>query len=86
MRLRKDYLEEQLKDDNFRREYEKLSPQYDIAHRLLSYREETGMTQKELAKLIGIKRSELSKLESAMSILSDETNNKVINTLGNGSN
>ena len=34
MRLRKDHLEEQLKDDNFRREYEKLSPQYDIAHRL----------------------------------------------------
>ncbi len=44
MRLRQDFLEEPLKDDNFQREYEKLYPQYDIAHRLLSYREGTGMT------------------------------------------
>lgn len=77
MRLRKDYLEEQLKDDNFRREYEKLSPQYDIAHRLLSYREETGMTQKELAKLIGIRRNELDKLESATIPISDDTLTKI---------
>lgn len=66
MTLTKDYLAERLKDDKFRAAYEEIAPEFDIARALLKYREENGMTQAELAKKIGIHRSDLSKLESAM--------------------
>jgi transcriptional regulator with XRE-family HTH domain len=53
-------LTEELKDDDFREEYERLGPGFDIA-RLRMLR---GLTQKELAKLVGTRQPSISRLES----------------------
>lgn len=63
--LRKDVLAEKMQDPDFLAAYEEMDPDFLIAEALLDYRLANDMTQKELAKKIGINRSDLSKLESA---------------------
>ena len=59
-----DYLQEQLKDPEFRAEYEALQPEHAVIQALIDARKETGMTQKELSKRTGIAQGDISKLES----------------------
>ncbi len=59
----KDYLKEQLKDPEFRREYEALEPEYEIIRQIILARNELNMTQEELAERSGIKQSNISRLE-----------------------
>jgi predicted transcriptional regulator len=59
----KDHLKEQLKNPEFRREYETLEPEYEIIRQIIHARSELNMTQKELAELSGIKQSNISRLE-----------------------
>lgn len=58
-----DYLQEQLKDPEFRAEYEALQPEHAVIQALIDARKETGMTQKELSKRTGIAQGDISKLE-----------------------
>lgn len=60
----KDYLEKQLKDPEFRKEYEALEPEYQLAKSIIELRFKRGITQKELAERIGTKQSGISRLES----------------------
>ncbi|MBT9168775.1 MAG: Antitoxin HigA1 [Syntrophomonadaceae bacterium] len=60
----KDYLEKQLKDPEFRKEYEALEPEYQLAKSIIELRLKRGITQKELAERIGTKQSGISRLES----------------------
>lgn len=60
----KDYLEKQLKDPEFRKEYETLEPEYQLAKSIIELRLKRGITQKELAEKIGTKQSGISRLES----------------------
>lgn len=60
----KDYLAKQLQDDEFRAEYEALAPQYEITKQLIRLRNEQNLTQGELAERIGMKQSNISRLES----------------------
>jgi transcriptional regulator with XRE-family HTH domain len=60
----KDYLEKQLKDPEFRKEYEALEPEYQLARSIIELRLKRGITQKELAEKIGTKQSGISRLES----------------------
>lgn len=60
----KDYLEKQLKDPEFRKEYEALEPEYQLAKSIIELRLKRGITQKELAEKIGTKQSGISRLES----------------------
>jgi len=64
MRNFDDFLAEQLQDPEFRREYEALQPEYEIVRQLISARADQGLTQKELAQRIGIRQSNISRLES----------------------
>ncbi len=59
----KDHLKEQLKDPDFRSEYEALEPEYEIIRQIILARNESNMTQKELAERTGIKQSNISRLE-----------------------
>ena len=59
-----DYLQEQLKDPEFRAEYEALQPEHAVIQALIDARKETGITQKELSKRTGIAQGDISKLES----------------------
>ncbi|MBQ8633356.1 MAG: helix-turn-helix transcriptional regulator [Lachnospiraceae bacterium] len=54
---------ELMKDDEFRSEYEKLQPRYEIISQIIEARKEQNMTQAELAKLVGTQKSNISRLE-----------------------
>ncbi len=58
------YLEEQLKDPEFRKEYEALEPEYTIMQAMIDARTSKGLTQKELSIRSGIAQGDISKLEN----------------------
>lgn len=55
---------ELMQDDQFREEYEKLHPRYEIISRIIEVRKEQNMTQEQLAHKIGTQKSNISRLES----------------------
>lgn len=63
----RNYLNEQLKDDAFKAEYEKLEPEFSIIQAVIDARKSTNITQKELAERTGIAQSDISKLENGNS-------------------
>ena len=58
-----DFLNEQLKNEELKKEYDKLTPEYEIIAAIIKARNEKGLTQLELAKTIGTDQSRISKLE-----------------------
>jgi DNA-binding XRE family transcriptional regulator len=53
-----------MKDEEFRNEYEKLKPRYDIISQIIEERAKQEMTQEELAFRVGTQKSNISRLES----------------------
>ncbi|HRY90764.1 MAG TPA: helix-turn-helix transcriptional regulator, partial [Candidatus Gracilibacteria bacterium] len=53
-----------LKDDDLRKAYDELEPEFAIARIIIKKRLEKGFTQSELARKIGTKQSAISRLES----------------------
>lgn len=60
----REHLNEQLKCPEFYKEYKALEPEYEIIRQVLKARTEQNITQKELAERVGIKQSNISRLES----------------------
>ena len=58
-----DFLNDQLKDPEIKREYDALQPERTIMQTLIDARKRSGLTQKELAERTGIAQSDISKLE-----------------------
>ena len=54
---------EWMKDPEYRMEYEKLEPEFQIARQIIGARIKQKMTQKELAKKIGTGQAVISRLE-----------------------
>lgn len=50
-------------NEELRREYEALAPEYEIAKMLIACRNSEHLTQKQLSELTGIDQSDISKLE-----------------------
>jgi DNA-binding XRE family transcriptional regulator len=63
----KKYLEKQLKNDDFKKEYEALEVEFNIIQAMIDARKKSGLTQKELAEITGIPQSEISRLENGNS-------------------
>ncbi len=59
-----DFLNEQLKNPEFKKEYDALEPEFAIIRAILDARKETGLTQKELSERTGIAQGDISKLEN----------------------
>ena len=59
-----DFLQEQLQDPEFRKEYEALQPERVVMQAIIDARKRSGMTQKELAEKTGIAQGDISKLEN----------------------
>lgn len=59
-----DYLKEQMKDPEFKAEYEALEPEFSIIQAIIDARKEIGITQKELSERTGITQADISKLET----------------------
>ena len=53
-----------LKDEEFKIEYEKLKPRYEMIEQIIRVRREQNITQAELAKRVGTQKSNISRLES----------------------
>ena len=58
-----DFLKEQLKDPEFKKEYDALQPEHAIIQAIIDARKKNGMTQKELSENTGISQGDISKLE-----------------------
>lgn len=58
------YLREQLKDPHFAARFKKAGEAWDVALQLAALRKESGLSQKELAKLVGTSQQQISRLES----------------------
>lgn len=54
-----------MKNPEFRREYEKLQPEFEIARAIIEARIKRKITQKELAKRMGTGQAVVSRLEGA---------------------
>ena len=64
MKTLNDMLSDQLKDDEFRREYEAIQPELDVIRAIVDARTSHNLTQKELAERTGINQADISKLEN----------------------
>lgn len=53
-----------LKDDGVRKAYETLEPEFAVAQAVIEKRIEMGLTQSQLAQIIGTKQSAIARLES----------------------
>jgi len=58
------YLEEQLKDPAFVARFEQAGEAWDVALQIAALREQAGLSQKELAKLLKVSQQQISRLES----------------------
>lgn len=64
MKTLNDMLEKQLKDDEFRKEYEAIQPEMDVIRAIVDARASQNLTQKELAERTGINQADISKIEN----------------------
>ena len=59
-----DYLQEQLEDPEFKKEWDDIQPEMDVIRAMIDARIEHNLTQKELAARTGIDQADISKLEN----------------------
>lgn len=58
------YLKEQLKDPEFKAEWDALQPEMALVQAMIDARKQTGLTQQQLADRTGISQSDISKFET----------------------
>lgn len=58
------FLREQMQNDDFRREYEKLEEEFTLARELIELRRKRNLTQKELSERVGTSQPAIARLES----------------------
>ena len=58
-----EFLEEQMKDPEFRAEWDALEPEFAIVQAMIDARRIKGITQKQLSEKTGIAQSDISRLE-----------------------
>lgn len=59
-----DYLQEQLKDPEFKKEWDDIQPEMDVIRAMVDTRIGQNLTQKQLAERTGIDQADISKLEN----------------------
>ena len=67
-------LAKQMKDEEFKKEYEAIQPEMDVIRAIVDARTSQNLTQKELSERTGINQADISKLENG-------TRNSSINLL-----
>lgn len=71
-----------MKDEEFKAEYEKLKPRYDVISQIIEARTSQNITQEELALRVGTQKSNISRLESGTYNPSLDFLSKVARSLG----
>ena len=59
-----DYLQEQLEDPEFKKEWDDIQPEMDVIRAIIDNRIAQNLTQKELAERTGINQADISKIEN----------------------
>lgn len=59
----REFLNEQLQDEEFKKEWEDIQPEIDVIRAMVEARISQNLTQKELAARTGINQADISKLE-----------------------
>lgn len=77
-----DFLTEQMKDEEFRKEYEALEPEFTIMQAMIDARNAEGLTQKELSVRSGIAQCDISKLENGNANPSIRTLQRLATAMG----
>ena len=78
----KELLAEQMKDEEFRKEYEALEPEFTIMQAMIDARNAEGMTQKELSERSGIAQGDISKMENGSANPSIKTLQRLAKAMG----
>jgi len=78
----KNYIKKQLKDPNFKAEYEESQSEFEVMQAIIKARLESHLSQKELAKKSGIRQSNLSRIESGASLPNISTLEAIAKGLG----
>ncbi len=60
----RNYLNEQLRNPEFKKEWDRLEPEFNMMQAMIDARKRCNMTQKELAERTGIDQSDISKIET----------------------
>ena len=64
MKTLNEMLSEEMKNDEFRKEYEAIQPELDVIRAMVDARNSVNMTQKELSERTGISLADISKIEN----------------------
>ncbi|WP_123054661.1 helix-turn-helix transcriptional regulator [Clostridium sp. JN-1] len=76
------FFEKQMQDEEFRKEYNEMTPKYEIIKEIIQERNVQNLTQKQFADKVGIKQSNISRLESGNYNPSIEFLQKIAKALG----
>ncbi|GHV58841.1 hypothetical protein AGMMS49579_26440 [Spirochaetia bacterium] len=57
-------LKSEMKDEQFRKEYEQLEDEFNLAEEVLKLRQKQNLSQNDLAKIAGTSQSAIARLES----------------------
>ena len=60
----KDFREKALKDPEVKAEYDRLGAAFHLKRQMIALRKRAGLTQEQMADLLGTKKSNISRLES----------------------
>ena len=82
LKMAEKFLEEQLEDPEFRAEWNRTALARAVSLGIISYRSTHGLTQTELARIIGIKQPAVARLEAGETNPSWETLNRISQALG----
>ena len=76
------FLKEQLKDPEFKAEYDALEPEFAIIQAIIDARKNTGLTQKQLSERTGIAQGDISRLENGNANPSLNTLKRLASAMG----
>ena len=76
------FLNKQLEDPDFRKEWDEMEPEYQIMKAMIASRMETGITQQQLSERTGINQSNLSRIENGNGNPSVSTLQRIASALG----
>ena len=77
-----EFLDEQMKDEEFRKEWDALEPEFTIRQAIIDARNAEGLTQKELSTRAGIAQGDISKLENGSANPSVKTLQRLAKAMG----
>lgn len=76
------YLDEQLQNPDFKKEWDENELEYQLMMMILKARNEQNLTQSELAERTGIRQSNISRIEKGQALPSISTLCKIAHGLG----